>query len=162
MIVASTDKAALAASFYGRTKRFMEQLTAYAAKSGAKRTAVRFVNVLGSAGSASDLFLRQTRAGVPLTITDSGMLRYWITMAHAAATAAHGALLAADGVSLAAPADPRSSRSASAQRIWREAGGEGEPNVELTGIRRGETLSEVIVSPQETLADEATPASRRS
>ena len=158
VIVASTDKAALAASFYGRTKRFMEQLTAYAAKSGAKRMAVRFVNVLGSAGSASDLFLRQTRAGVPLTITDTGMLRYWITMAHAAATAAHGALLAADGVSLAAPADPpQLTVGELAQRIWREAGGEGEPNVELTGIRRGETLSEVIVSPQETLADEAYP-----
>ena len=42
------DKAALAASFYGRTKRFMEQLTAFAARrGGAQRIAVRFVNVLG-------------------------------------------------------------------------------------------------------------------
>ena len=32
VVVASTDKAALAASFYGRTKRFMEQLTAAAAR----------------------------------------------------------------------------------------------------------------------------------
>ena len=91
LVVASTDKAALAASYYGRTKRFMEQLTAYAAgSSGARRIAVRFVNVLGSAGSASELFLRQARAGVPLTITDTGMLRYWITMAHAVTAAAHG------------------------------------------------------------------------
>jgi nucleoside-diphosphate-sugar epimerase/sugar phosphate isomerase/epimerase len=159
VIVASTDKAALAASFYGRTKRFMEQLTAFAAKSaGAKRMAVRFVNVLGSAGSASDLFLRQTQAGVPLTITDTGMLRYWITMAHAATTAAHGPLLAGEGVALAAPADPPQLTVGDlAQRIWREAGGEGEPNVELTGIRRGETLSEVIVSPQEELGEEQFP-----
>ncbi len=98
VVVASTDKAALAASFYGRTKRFMEQLTAYAARrGGSRRAAVRFVNVLGSAGSASELFLRQTRAGVPLTVTDTGMLRYWITMAHAATLAAQGALLARDG-----------------------------------------------------------------
>jgi FlaA1/EpsC-like NDP-sugar epimerase len=159
VIVASTDKAALAASFYGRTKRFMEQLTAFAAKSGgARRMAVRFVNVLGSAGSASDLFLRQTQAGVPLTITDTGMLRYWITMAHAAATGAHGALLAGEGVALAGPADPpQLTVGELAQRIWREAGGSGEPNVELTGIRRGETLSEVIVSPQEELGDERFP-----
>ena len=34
VVVASTDKAALAASFYGRTKRFMEQLTAYSAREG--------------------------------------------------------------------------------------------------------------------------------
>ena len=48
-----------AASFYGRTKRFMEQLTAYAGRAGGERIAVRFVNVLGSAGSASELFLRR-------------------------------------------------------------------------------------------------------
>jgi nucleoside-diphosphate-sugar epimerase/sugar phosphate isomerase/epimerase len=159
VIVASTDKAALAASFYGRTKRFMEQLTAFAAKAaGGKRMAVRFVNVLGSAGSASDLFLQQTQAGVPLTITDTGMLRYWITMAQAAAMAAHGALLAAEGVALAGPADPpQLTVGELAQRIWREAGGEGEPNVELTGIRRGETLSEVLVSPREELGEERFP-----
>ncbi len=156
VIVASTDKAALAASFYGRTKRFMEQLTAFSAKSaGARRMAVRFVNVLGSAGSASELFLRQTQAGVPLTITDTGMLRYWITMAHAAAMAAHGALLAADGVALAGPSDPpQLTVGELARRIWREARREGEPNVELTGIRRGETLSEVIVSPHEEIGRE--------
>src|SRR5919205_3495718 len=103
----------------------MEQLTAFAARrAGAHRAAVRFVNVLGSAGSASDLFMRQTRAGVPLTITDTGMLRYWITMAHAAATAAHGALLAGEGVSLAAPADPQQLTVGElARRIWR--GGRG-------------------------------------
>ena len=102
VVVASTDKAALAASFYGRTKRFMEQLTAHAG--GA--CAVRLVNVLASAGSASELFLRQARAGVPLTVTDTGMMRYWITGAHAALVLAHGALLAAEGEVLATPARP--------------------------------------------------------
>ena len=85
----------------------MEQLTAFSARSaGAQRIAVRFVNVLGSAGSASDLFLRQARADVPLTVTDTGMVRYWMTMAHATTLAAHGALLAAQGVHIAGPADP--------------------------------------------------------
>ena len=73
VVVASTDKAALAQSFYGRTKRFMEQLTAFAARqAGGRRTAVRLVNVLGSAGAASEIFLDQARAGVPLTVTDTG------------------------------------------------------------------------------------------
>ncbi len=155
VVVASTDKAALAASFYGRTKRFMEQLTAYAARhGGSRRAAVRFVNVLGSAGSASELFLRQTRAGVPLTVTDTGMLRYWITMAHAATLAAHGALLARDGVQLAAPSDAVVLTVGElAQRIWREGGGEGEAEIELLGIRPGETLSEVLVGPHEELGE---------
>ena len=124
VVVASTDKAALAASFYGRTKRFMEQLTAFSARrAGAQRIAVRFVNVLGSAGSASELFLRQARANVPLTVTDPGMVRYWVTMAHAATLAAHAALLAAEGAHLAGPADPvELSVGELAERIWRRRG----------------------------------------
>jgi nucleoside-diphosphate-sugar epimerase/sugar phosphate isomerase/epimerase len=156
VVVASTDKAALAASFYGRTKRFMEQLTAYAAqRAGARRTAVRFVNVLSSAGSASDLFLRQARGGVPLTVTDTGMVRYWITMAHAATLAAHGALLAGEGAMLAAPADPAMLTVGElAERIWSGAGREGAPDIDLLGIRRGETLTEVITAPGEALGQE--------
>jgi FlaA1/EpsC-like NDP-sugar epimerase len=156
VVVASTDKAALAASFYGRTKRFMEQLTAFAAhRAGAHRAAVRFVNVLGSAGSASDLFLRQARAGVPLTVTDTGMVRYWITMAHAATLAVHGALLAGEGTLLAGPADPAMLTVGElADRIWRGCGRDGDPDIDLVGIRRGETLSEVITAPGEEIGDE--------
>ncbi|MDQ4081893.1 MAG: polysaccharide biosynthesis protein, partial [Actinomycetota bacterium] len=156
VVVASTDKAALAASFYGKTKRFLEQLTAFAAReAGARRTAVRFVNVLGSAGSASDLFLRQARAGVPLTVTDAGMVRYWMTMAHAVTLAAHAALLAEERVLRAAPADPVSLAVGElAARIWRLAGGRGETPLDVVGIRRGETLSEVLVGPGEELGVE--------
>jgi nucleoside-diphosphate-sugar epimerase/sugar phosphate isomerase/epimerase len=156
VVVASTDKAAMAASFYGRTKRFMEQLTAFAAhRAGAHRAAVRFVNVLGSAGSASDLFMRQARAGVPLTVTDTGMVRYWITMAHAATLAAHGALLAGEGTLLAGPADPAMLTVGElAERIWSACGREGDPDIDLVGIRRGETLSEVITAPGEEMGDE--------
>ena len=156
VVVASTDKAALAASFYGRTKRFMEQLTAFAARrGGARRLAVRFVNVLGSAGSASELFVRQARAGVPLTVTDAGMVRYWITMGHASTLAAHGALLAAEGVLLASPAKPVTLTVGQlAERIWRQAGRTGAPAVDLVGIRPGETVSEVLTGPGEELGDE--------
>jgi FlaA1/EpsC-like NDP-sugar epimerase len=153
VVVASTDKAALAASFYGRTKRFMEQLTAFAARhAGAQRVAVRFVNVLGSAGSASELFLRQARAEVPLTVTDPGMLRYWVTMAHTTTLAAHATLLAAEGAHLAVPADPPElSVGELAERIWRCAGRPGAPEFDLVGIRRGETLSETLIGPGEQL-----------
>ena len=156
VLVASTDKAALAASFYGRTKRFMEQLTAFAAhRSGTQRIAVRFVNVLASGGSASELFLRQARAGVPLTVTDTGMIRYWITMAHAAVLAAHGLLLARDGVALATAADPVTLTVGQlAERVWRGAGRAGTPELDRVGIRPGETLSEVLVGAGEELLEE--------
>jgi nucleoside-diphosphate-sugar epimerase/sugar phosphate isomerase/epimerase len=156
VVVASTDKAALAASFYGRTKRFMEQLTAYAARrAGAQRIAVRLVNVLGSAGSASELFLRQARAGVPLTVTDTGMVRYWITKAHAATLGAHATLLAAEGAVLATPSDPTTLTVGDlAERVWRQAGREGDAAIDVLGIRRGETMSEVLTGPGERLGEE--------
>jgi nucleoside-diphosphate-sugar epimerase len=156
VVVASTDKAAMAASFYGRTKRFMEQLAAYAARrAGAERIAVRFVNVLASAGAVSETFLRQSRAGVPLTVTDTGMLRYWITMAHAATLAAHGALLASEGVLLATAHDPVVLTVGDlAQRIWKLAGQEGEPDLDVVGIRPGETTSEVLIGPGERVGEE--------
>ncbi|MGB2952832.1 MAG: polysaccharide biosynthesis protein [Gaiellaceae bacterium] len=156
VVVASTDKAALAASFYGRTKRFMEQLTAFAARrTGARRTAVRLVNVLGSAGAVSETFLRQARAGVPLTVTDTGMVRYWITMTHSACLVAQAALLAGEGALLCAPHDPVTLTVGElAERVWRLCGNPGTPELDVVGIRRGETLSEVLIGPGEELGDE--------
>jgi len=156
VVVASTDKAALAASVYGRTKRLMEQLTAFAGReAGARRVAVRFVNVLGTAGSVSDLFWSQARADVPLTVTDGGMVRYWITMAHAATLAAHAALLGAEGTPLATASEPLTMTVGElAERIWTAAGRRGSPDVDVVGIRPGETMSEVLVGPGEELGAE--------
>jgi nucleoside-diphosphate-sugar epimerase len=156
-VVASTDKAALAASFYGRTKRFMEQLAVFTAhRRDTHCIAVRLVNVLGSAGSASELFLAQARAGRPLTVTDSAMVRYWITMTHSVTMAAHAALLARDGAVLAGPADPATLTVGElAERIWTQAGLEGAPDLELLGIRPGETMSEVLVGPGEAQLEES-------
>ncbi len=156
IVVASTDKAALATSSYGRTKRLMEQLAAAAAaRHSVEAIAVRLVNVLGTAGSASDLFRRQALADVPFTITDPDMRRFWMTQAHAASMLAHGVLLAADGERLATAADPAElSVGELASRIWRQAGRGGEPESELVGVRAGEVMTEVLHGPDEALGPE--------
>jgi nucleoside-diphosphate-sugar epimerase/sugar phosphate isomerase/epimerase len=156
VVVASTDKAALAASRYGRTKRIMEALTAIVGGRGATQSAaVRLVNVLGSAGSASEIFLSQARAGVPLTVTDTGMLRYWITGAHAVALLAHGGLLAARGERLVTAADPVNVTVGElARRVWLAAGAPGDPALDVVGVRAGETMNEVLVGAGETLGPE--------
>jgi nucleoside-diphosphate-sugar epimerase/sugar phosphate isomerase/epimerase len=153
VVVASTDKAALASSRYGRTKRLMEQLAAMA---GVPAGAVRLVNVLGSAGSASELFLRQARAGVPLTVTDPAMVRYWISRGHAAALVAHGALLVGEGHALLTAADPVSLTVGElAERIWSGVHGAREvAPLHLVGVRAGETMHEVLVAPAERLEAE--------
>ncbi|HEX8207652.1 MAG TPA: polysaccharide biosynthesis protein [Solirubrobacteraceae bacterium] len=156
VVVASTDKAARASSLYGRTKRLMETLTALAAEeAGGGRAAVRLVNVLGSAGSATELWLRQARAGVPLTLTDPSMVRFWITMAHAASLVAHGALAAAGGTRLLTAADPVEEEiGVIAERIWRTAGPGTDPDLHIAGVRPGETMTEILVGPGEELGEE--------
>ena len=156
VVVASTDKAARASSLYGRTKRLMETLTALAAeRAGGGRAAVRLVNVLGSAGSATELWLRQARAGVPLTLTDPTMVRFWITMAHAASLIAHGALAAGAGTRLLTAAEPVELEiGVVAERIWTATGAGGPPDMHVAGVRPGETMTEILVGPGEKLGDE--------
>ena len=159
VVVASTDKAARASNLYGRTKRLMETLTALAAEqTGAGRAAVRLVNVLGSAGSATELWLRQARAGVPLTLTDPAMERFWITMAHAAALVGQGCLAAKDGSRLLTAADPVEAPIGDiAARIWADAGPTPEPDLHIAGVRPGETMTEILVGPGEELGPELYP-----
>jgi O-antigen biosynthesis protein WbqV len=153
VVVASTDKAARATSLYGRTKRLMESLAALAGeRSAGRRAAVRLVNVLGSAGSASELFLRQARAGVPLTVTDAQMLRFWITMPHAVSLVSQACL---PGPTLLTAANPATLTVGElASRVWRGAGGGAEPELHVMGVRPGETMDEVLIGPSEQLGEE--------
>src|SRR5205814_6799141 len=93
--------------------------------------------------------------GAPLTVTDTGMIRFWITMSHAACLVAQATLLARDGVPLCTASDAVTLTVGElAERIWRLAGPGGETEIELLGIRRGETLTEVLTGPGEELGAE--------
>lgn len=87
VLMISSDKAADPAIFYGTTKQMGEGLTigwnAYGYPRGQRTCAVRWGNVLGSAGSVLHLFRQKARAGEPLPITDVAMTRFWITMPEA-------------------------------------------------------------------------------
>jgi FlaA1/EpsC-like NDP-sugar epimerase len=80
------------------------------------------------------------------------MLRFWITMAHTVALVAQTALLADDGVTLATAAEPvELTVGELADRIWTQAAGAGAPEVDLLGVRPGETMREVLTGDGETL-----------
>lgn len=80
MILTSSDKAANPTSVMGASKLLAEKLvTAAANYRGAHATtfaSVRFGNVLGSRGSAIELFAAQIAAGGPVTVTDPEMTRF--------------------------------------------------------------------------------------
>jgi UDP-N-acetylglucosamine 4,6-dehydratase/5-epimerase len=83
MILTSSDKAANPTSVMGASKLLAEKLvtaaTNYRGRHATTFASVRFGNVLGSRGSAVELFAGQVAAGGPVTVTDPEMTRFVIT-----------------------------------------------------------------------------------
>ena len=101
MILTSSDKAANPSSVMGASKLLAEKLvTAATNYRGHRHTtfaSVRFGNVLGSRGSAIELFASQIAAGGPVTVTDPAMTRFVMTPDRAVDLALEAASIARGG-----------------------------------------------------------------
>ncbi len=82
-LLVSSDKAVKPSSVMGATKRAAEMVLKAAPTGSAVRVAVRFGNVVGSAGSVVPLFVRQIERGGPVTVTDRHATRYFMTIPEA-------------------------------------------------------------------------------
>ncbi len=110
VILISSDKAVRPTSIMGASKRISELLVkSYFYKSSIKQfkkdnlkiesnfSIVRFGNVLGSSGSVVPLFLKQISRGGPITITDSNIIRYFMTISEAVNLVLETTLLNSNG-----------------------------------------------------------------
>ena len=83
-VMVSTDKAVEPTNVMGASKRICELIVkGYAAEHQANMVCVRFGNVLGSRGSVVLTMRRQIQRGLPVTVTDPDMVRYFMTIPEA-------------------------------------------------------------------------------
>lgn len=101
LITISTDKAVNPVNVMGATKLLTEKLTVSANfYKGKRKTAfscVRFGNVLDTRGSVIPLFRKQIQNGGPLTITNSDMTRFMMSIPKAVELVLKAAEMAEDG-----------------------------------------------------------------
>ena len=155
----STDKAVHPSSVMGASKRLAEQTVLAHAPAGAAYCTVRFGNVLGSRGSVIPTFSRQIAQGGPVTVTDPRMTRFFMSVEEAVQLVLQASVLSHGGEIFMLEMGVPVKIIDLAERMIRLSGcqvGIDIP-IEITGMRPGEKLNEVLSTPDEEILGTSHP-----
>lgn len=150
LVFLSTDKAVYPVNAMGMSKAMMEKL-AHAhglnnPNAGTIVSCVRYGNVMYSRGSVIPLFIRQLRAGEPLTITHSAMTRFMMSLADSVGLVEYAFAHAQQGDLFIkkAPACTIGDLATATQNLFGV-----DREIQVIGIRHGEKMSESLASREE-------------
>ena len=149
LVNVSTDKAARPTSVLGTTKRLAEMVVCSLGSAKTRLASARFGNVLGSRGSLLDSLLFQLERGLPVTITDPDITRYFMTAAEAASLVIETCVMADAGetyvLDMGEPVRILDLVERLVQLLEIQ-----DPRLEFTGLRPGEKLHEVLFDNADT------------
>ena len=137
----STDKAVQSNSIMGATKRCAEIMVK---NQGKGFVAVRFGNVLGSRGSVIPIWQKQIESG-KITVTDEKAKRYMMTIEDACGLVIKAAEEGEGGEIFVLNMGEQINILDLAKRIIKG----NEIDIEITGLRKGETLEEKLMFEEE-------------
>jgi FlaA1/EpsC-like NDP-sugar epimerase len=156
-VLISTDKALNPRAVYGQCKALCEWIVeAYGARTdvATRFVAVRFGNVLGSAGSVIQIFRRQIERGGPVTVTHPDMSRFFMTTPEAVSLVVQAGAIGGRGQLFVLDMGDPVRIVDLATNMIRLSGKEPERDIPIQffGVRPGEKLHEDLVGDGETVS----------
>jgi FlaA1/EpsC-like NDP-sugar epimerase len=150
LLVISTDKAVNPRSVMGVSKRLAELFCVSSSAPPSLMSAIRLGNVFGSTGSVVPLFIEQLNQGQPLTVTDAGAARYFISPEQAVSTILAAATACCDGKILLPDMGSPVRIIDLARSVTRSMGShDGNVAMRFTGLHPGEKLIEELIADNE-------------
>lgn len=140
-VYVSTDKVVNANSVMGISKKAGEVIV-----KNLGGVCVRFGNVLGSRGSLTQIWQKQHDCNEPLTVTDQAMSRFMMTIEDAVGLVIEAAEKGKKGEIWVLQMGKKWNILELAKQITSKT----KQNIDLIGIRAGETLSEEIMTHEES------------
>ena len=156
-VLISTDKATNPTTTLGASKLLAERLTqdanSYVEGNNTVFSIVRFGNVIGSRGSVFQIFYNQLKNNLPITVTDSKMTRFIMSISDAASMILKISLIAQDGETfiLKMPSVKIEELAKSMVEVFEKRTKQKNiPKIKISKVREYERFYEILVTTDET------------